>query len=184
MQETKLLEDQITGLKARIKALRTDKDLFIKAQGMSQEAENGCAEAEKKREEIALLKTSNAALITKKNAEVSKGLSGMIKKMKEVLPKGEPIITLEESGDVFIGWQRPRGTPVAYSGLSGGEMVMFNAALCHALKANIIISEFAELDDEHLPMAMDKFAKMDVQCLLSTCHKPKEVAKNWTVINL
>ena len=184
MQETKLHEDMITGLKQHIAALRRDKDAFIKAQGMSQEAEKMRAEAEKKREEITLLKTSHAALITKKNAEVAKGLSGMIAKMKEVLPEGEPILQVEETGDIFIGWQRPEGVPVAYSGLSGGERVGFDAALCYALKANIIISEFAELDDEHLPMAMDKFAKMDIQCLLSTCHPPKTVGKEWSVINL
>jgi hypothetical protein len=184
MQETKLLEDQITGLRAKIKALRTDKDAFIKAQGMAQEAERMRGDAEKKREEVTILKTANAALITKKNAEVAKGLSGMIGKMKEVLPEGEPVLMVEEEGNVFIGWQRPGGSPVAYSGLSGGERVAFDAALTYALKANIIISEFAELDDEHLPMAMDKFAKMDVQCLLSTCHPPKEVGKDWTVVNL
>jgi hypothetical protein len=184
MQETKLHEDLITGLKAKIKTLRADKDMFVKAQGIVQEAEKLSGEALKKREEIATMKAANAELITTKNAEVAKGLSGMIEKMKEVLPEGWPLINVGEDGSVFIGWQRPDGKQVAYSGLSGGEKVAYDAALCYALKANVIVSEFAELDDDHLPMAMEKFAAMDVQCLLSTCHGPEEVSADWMVVRL
>jgi hypothetical protein len=184
MQETKLLEDQIAGLKQKLVNLRNDKDVFIKAQGMVQEAEKLRAEAVKKREEVTLLKAAKDALVAKKNAVVGKSLSDMIIKMKEVLPEGNPVLTVNKDGDVFIGWEKEGKSPVSYSGLSGGEKCMFDAALCHALKANIIISEFAELDDEHLPMAMDKFAKMDLQVLLSTCHTPKAISKEWMVINL
>lgn len=185
MQETKLHEDMITGLKQHIAALRRDKDAFIKAQGMSQEAEKLRAEAEKKREEITLLKTSNAALITKKNAEVSKGLSGMIAKMKEVLPEGDPILAVEETGDIFIGWQRPEGVPVAYSGLSGGEKTLFDAALATALKANILVVELAEVDDMNCAKTLEHFnALSDIQILASSCHRPETLPKDWTVIEL
>ncbi|MFA5261528.1 MAG: hypothetical protein WC450_09895 [Candidatus Omnitrophota bacterium] len=185
MQETKLHEDLIIGLKAKIKALRADKELFIKAQGMSQEAENLRVEAEKKREEIARLKASNAALITKKNAEVSKGLSGMIAKMKEVLPAGEPIITVEETGDIFIGWQREGGNHVAYSGLSGGEKVLFDNALATALKANILIVELAEVDDINCTKALEHFNGLDnIQILASSCHSPEKLPKDWTAVQL
>jgi DNA repair exonuclease SbcCD ATPase subunit len=184
MQETKLHEDLITGLKANIKAMRTDKDLFVKAQGIVQQAEQLSGEALKKREEVATMKAANSELIITKNAEVAKGLSGMIGKMKEVLPEGEPIVSVEAEGNVFVGWKNPKGNTVAYSGLSGGEKVAFDNALAYALKANIIVSEFAELDDDHLPMAMKKFAGMDVQVLLSTCHPPKEIGKDWTTVRL
>ena len=184
MQETKLHEDLITGLKSHIKTLRSDKDLFVKAQGIVQQAEQLSGEALKKREEIATMKAANTELITTKNSEVAKGLSGMIEKMKEVLPEGEPIITVEAEGNVFVGWKNPKGNVVAYSGLSGGEKVAFDNALAYALKANIIVSEFAELDDDHLPMAMKKFAGMDVQVLLSTCHAPLTVSEEWMVVRL
>ena len=184
MQETKILEDQIAGLKAKILALRKDKESFIKAQGVATEAEKLRGEGEKLRAEVTLLKDSNAILITKKNSMVAASLSGMLAKMKEILPEGAPIITVQEEGDIFIGWQKEGKLPVSYSGLSGGERVMFDAALCHALKANIIISEFAELDEQRLPLALEKFKKMDVQVIVSSCHSPKEIPKEWSVIEL
>ncbi|MFA5261022.1 MAG: hypothetical protein WC450_07340 [Candidatus Omnitrophota bacterium] len=184
MQETKIHEDLITGLKERLKSLRADKDLFVKAQGIVQESEKLSGEALKKREEVATLKATNSELITAKNAEVAKGLSGMIGKMKEVLPEGEPIINVEDTGEVSICWIRADGAVVAYSGLSGGEKTIYDTALATALKANILVSEFAELDDDHLPMAMKKFAGMDVQVLLSTCHGPLTVSEEWMVVRL
>jgi hypothetical protein len=184
MEDTKLLEDQIVGMKQRLILLRRDKEAFIKAQGMAEEAEKLRAEALKKRDEVALLKTSNAALITKKNAAMAKSLSGMIAKLTKVLPNGKPIVDVKEDGDVFIGWQKEGKQPVSYSSLSGGERVIFDAAMAHALNANIIISEFAEIDDDQLVKALDRFGKMDVQVIGSTCHPPKTVGNPWEVITL
>ena len=185
MQETKLHEDRITGLQSKIKTLRADKEAFIKAQGIQQEAESLRGEAEKKREEITVLKATNAELITKKNAEVSKGLSSMIAKMKEVLPAGEPVLEVSEDGSVFIGWTRPVGSPVAYSGLSGGEKTLFDAALATALKANILVVELAEVDDMNCTKALDHFNKLEgIQILASSCHRPETLPKDWAVVEL
>ena len=184
MEDTKLIEDQISGLKERLILLRRDKEAFIKAQGMVEEAEKLKSEAEKKRKEVSLLKTGNAPLIAKKNAAMAKSLSGMIAKLTKVLPNGKPIVDVKEEGDVFIGWQKEGKQPVSYSSLSGGERVIFDAALAHALNANIIISEFAEIDDEQLVKALNRFGEMDVQFIGSTCHPPKEVPKPWEVITL
>jgi DNA repair exonuclease SbcCD ATPase subunit len=184
MEDTKLHEDQIAGLKTKIKQLRSDKDLFVKAQGMAQEAENLRGQAEKMREDIKILKDSNAALIAKKNSAVSKSLEGIVKKMREILPEGMPILTVSDEGDIFIGWQKEGKQPVSYSGLSGGEKVIFDATLVYALKANIIVSEFAELDDERLPLALEKFKDMDVQVICSSCHDIRNVPKEFQTILL
>lgn len=184
MQETKILEDQIAGMKTKLKQLRSDKDLFVEAQGNTKQAENLSAEAVKKREEASTLKTTNAELIAQKNAVMAKGLSGMVAKIKELLPEGEPIVEVKEEGEVFIGWKNAKGNIVAYSGLSGGEKISFDNALCHALKANIIVSEFAELDDSHLPAAMSKFTDPNIQVLLSTCHTPGVIPDDWKVVRL
>ena len=184
MQDTKINEDQIAGLKAKIKQLRADKELFVKAQGMAQEAENLRGQAEKKRTDVKLLKDSNAALIAKKNAAVSVSLEGIIAKMKEVLPEGVPVITVSDDGDVSIYWQFPNGRTVAYSGLSGGEMAVFNTALCVALKANIVVAEFAELDENRLPLVLQKLDALDIQLIASTCHDVKNVPKEFQVVVL
>jgi DNA repair exonuclease SbcCD ATPase subunit len=184
MQDTKINEDLIAGLKAKIKQLRADKDLFVKAQGMAQEAERLRGEAEKQRSDVKLLKDSNSSLISKKNEAVSKSLDGIVNKMKEVLTEGTPVITVSDGSNVFIGWEKEGKQPVSYSGLSGGEKVQYDAALCYALKANIIISEFAELDDERLPLALAKFKDMDVQVICSSCHDVRNVPKEFQVVVL
>ncbi|MCE5212645.1 MAG: hypothetical protein LLG40_13975 [Deltaproteobacteria bacterium] len=185
MQDTKLLEDNIKGLKAKLKTLRTNKEIFDRAQGMAAESENLRGQAEKMREDIRILKESNAALIAKKNSAVSKSLVGMMAQMKAVLPEGDPILSVSEDGDCFIGWKRNiSSAPVAYSGLSGGEKILYDAALCNALKANIIVSEFAELDDERLPLTLQKFAGLDVQVICSSCHDTNNVPEGFTVVRL
>lgn len=182
--DKKLLQDQITGLREKIKSLRNDKDLFIKVQGLQESEEKMRGEAKELREKTAFLKTSNKKLQEKKNGIVSSSIKSLANNITSLLPEGTAVIEVSESGDFFIGWQRNQETVVPYSGLSGGEKVTFDAALASALKANLIICEFAELDSKRLTIALEKIAKTDFQVVALSAHDPEKVPEGWEVVRL
>ena len=73
---------------------------------------------------------------------------------------------------------------IDYAGLSGGELVSFNAALCHALGANVLNMEAAELDSKNLTTILGKLARLDMQVIVSTCHDPMNIPEGWTVAKI
>jgi putative intracellular protease/amidase len=73
---------------------------------------------------------------------------------------------------------------VAYAGLSGGEKALFDPALAYALKANVLLQESAELDEERLLESLGKFNGAKVQVVVSTCHAPAVLPAEWKVIQL
>jgi seryl-tRNA synthetase len=104
MSDIKLLNDQITGLKEKLKGLRTQKSLFDKAKGMDEQIAKFHKEAEGLREEARKLKVLFEKLISKKNATILASLNTIMEKMNSVLPAGKAVIQVTEDGDCFIGW--------------------------------------------------------------------------------
>lgn len=184
MTDKKLVKDQIAGIKANIKALRGSRDAFIETKGMQEEEERLRAEAIKVREEATFLKNSNKKMQEKKNTIISSSVRPLADKISSLLPEGKAIVIVSEDGDFFIGWQKvPATYVIPYNALSGGEKVTFDAALAAALKASVVVCEFAELDTTRLTSILDK-SWGDIQTIVLSCHKPSKIPEGWEVINL
>ena len=177
------LQDLITGLEGKLKSLQADKEIFIRAQGMDIEAEKLRAEAQKISDEVAELKKQVEGMQMKKGAAIAPVLSLMAGQMNSFLPVGHTFIQLAD-GDFFIGWVNEAGQTVPYAGLSGGEKVMFDAALAKALGAKILCVEAAEADEANLQALLEKYEASDIeQIICSTCHGAKGTP-NWEVTEL
>jgi hypothetical protein len=183
MTDIKILNDQITGLKEKLKTLRSQKSLFDKAKGYDESIAKFQGEAEKMREEAKQLKSVFEKLMAKKNATIVASLDTIMARMNAVLPAGTAIIRVSEDGDCFIGWHNGK-VAIAYPGLSGGEKVAFDTALVYALGGNVLITEAAELDDNRLADALTKYGQTSLQCIVLSAHEPAKVPKGWEVYRL
>ena len=174
------LQDLITGLESKLKSLQADKEVFIRAQGMDIEAEKMRAEAQKINDEVADLKKQVSELQEKKATAIGPVVEGMSKAMNAFLPQGSAELKIKEDGTFSICWG-----DVPYPGLSGGEKVMFDAALAKALGATVLCIEAAETDDMNLQALLETYATSDIeQVIVSTCYGPKEVPKEWEATSL
>lgn len=180
--DIKLLEDQLSGITAKGKEWRKKEQKFLKAQGLDEEiakTEKDLIDLESK---LPSKKDQLAELIKKKNAAVAKSIKSMAEKMAEVLPEGMSVFEIAEDGSFNIGWDygdkyRP------YEGLSGGEKVQFDLALCHAMDAGLLIMEAAETDNTSLIETMAMLTNVPKQVMISTCH-PVDVPEGWAHIQL
>jgi len=160
------IQDLITGLEGKMKGLQADKEVFIRAQGMDIEAEKLRDEAQKINDEVADLKKQVSGLQEKKAAAIGPVVAGMSKAMNAFLPQGSAELKIEEDGTFSICWGE-----VPYPGLSGGEKVMFDAALAKALGATVLCVEAAETDEANLQALLKKYEASDIeQVIVSTCH--------------
>jgi hypothetical protein len=182
MSDIKLLNDQITGLKEKLKGLRTQKALFDKAKGIDEQIAKMQKDGESNREEARKTKAVFEKLMAKKNATVYEALETIMAKMNSVLPAGKTILEAH-NGDCFIGWHNGN-THISYPGLSGGEKVAFDTALVYALGGNILITEAAELDDDRLTSTLAKYSLTDLQCIVLSAHEPASVPEGWEVVRL
>ena len=179
------LQDLITGLESRLKSLQADKEVFIRAQGMDIEAEKLRDEAQKINDEVADLKKQVSGLQEKKSKAISPVLLGMGRAMNAFLPIGSAILGILDDGSFFIGWVNAAGQTVPYAGLSGGEKVMFDAALAKALGATVLAVEAAETDEVNLQVLLEKYEASDIeQVIVSTCYGPKAITEEWEVTSL
>jgi hypothetical protein len=187
MIETTLMQDRISGLTAKLTELRTASDLFKKAQGLHEEAEKAGKEAGEAEARLQTSKTKLAELRAQKHQALQSTVEALSKKMSEVLPEGEAAIKIGEDGDVWIGWKRPDGRRVPWAGLSGGERIIFDAALSCALlgdKGGVLVLEAAEADPIRLQKMLTALARntpASVQVILNTWSAPANVPEAWRV---
>lgn len=170
-----ILQQEISGRESAIDALGKQRDLFIRAQGLDSSLET----AKKQLSEMELLVASSKArlaqLQAKKNESLERSLGAIEKAITGFLPRGSAVVRLDpEKGSLFIGWLDPlTKIRIPHASLSGGEKVTFDFALAHALGANVVIGEFAEVDDVRLGEAMSLIAKNlrpDAQAVVLSCH--------------
>jgi hypothetical protein len=183
--ETQLLENQITGLEAKLKDLRAISDLHHKAKGLDEQAEKARKESSDKTVDLQAAKEEFAELRGKKAESLKETCTALSAKMSEVLPEGRAIFEIED-GAVWIGWEKPGGVKVPYMGLSGGQRVTFDGALCHALMGDghkIIILEASELDPIHLQQTLNKLIGFsdDSQIIVNTWSAPSRAPEGWKV---
>jgi len=181
-----LLENQINGLEARIKELRANKDIFTRAQGMDIEAAKLNSAVKEDEKAIAERKKFVKDKQHEKAVLLSPVIAGLSGTMAKFIPIGVPKIELPDDGKLFIGWiKEPGADAIPFPALSGGEQVMMKTALAKALGATIIAVEAAEVDDQALDKVLDAYLNSGVeQIIVSTCHPPATISKEWEVYQL
>lgn len=183
-----LMQQEMEGRIKSAVELTATRDLFVRAQGLDQSIEKTKAALAADQAAHEKAKEKLADLQARKYASLGKTLERISGAMTRLLPQGSAIISYDDEGaTLFIGWQHPNGTRIAHSGLSGGERVAFDTALAHALGANILVGEFAELDDSRLYEALERFAasvRPDAQAIVLSCHTPSSVPPGWKVVSL
>lgn len=183
-----LIESRIAGLRASLQELRGQKELFDKARGIDEESARVRAEVQEKEDALSRVKSEIASCKAEKTEAVKPTLEALSKQMSLLLPLGEAIFEIGDSG-LFIGWRRPDGTRVPYGGLSGGQRVPFDQALSYALLgpgSKTIIMEAAEVDETNLQALLWHLLATpeDTQILLSTYLRPSEIPTEWTVVEV
>ena len=190
MSDAAILEQQVTGLETRLKALRGELGLFNQAKGLSEAAEDAKTKAAKARKDLTEAKDALEVLTGQKARAVAKTCEALAETMGQILPEGEAVMRIEDDGAVTLAWKRPDGREIPHAGLSGGQRVLFDAALANALlgsaKHRVLILEAAELDEEHLTLALEHMAATNpgTQLLINTCHSPAEVPEGWDVVRV
>jgi hypothetical protein len=186
--DIQILEAQITGLDARIEVLKAQKDIFVKASGLEEAAEQARADREAAERDIAKVKKDLADLQAKKSDSLKKTTEALSSKMSEVLPAGKGIFEIGDDG-LSIGWEKPNGRRVPWAGLSGSERNCFDQALSYALLGNgdkIILMELAESDLQHLEILLEHLEKnthQDTQIIACTWLEPTK-ANGWSVVRV
>lgn len=171
--DIEMLEQHLAALEQKEITLREQEGRFIKMQGIEERIEAARMDAGTIETEISGMKEELAELKAKKGMIVSSSLKPMIDVLNESLTEGEADISV--NGNVLVGWKRG-GVTVPYNGLSGGEKVIFNGALCHALRADIIFYESAEADSEAIEALLKRLDKIDgPQVIVNTCHMPEQL---------
>lgn len=152
METLNLLAQQREATAARLSELRREETALNRAAGLDDEINKTRKRIEDGGDIVAKYKTDLDAILAEKRGIVKKASAALAGKMGQFLPMGRAVFDIEDSGGVFLGWEFEPGKTVAAAGLSGGQAVMFAAALAHALlsdaKAPVIVVEAAEVGPE------------------------------------
>jgi len=184
--DTKLIQDQITGLTEKLKQLRDDEELFIKAQGLETQEVKLRREVAKKEKDLEQKKADLKTLNILKAQAVNNSCRAMSDKVGKALPYGTASFEISD-GKVFIGWDN-----APYDSLYGSQKRIFDGALAGSLGADILIYEFAELDEARMDATLKSLSDLDAQVVCCAWVPPVdeygdinyEVPDNWTVVSL
>lgn len=188
--DTAILEQQVQGLEARLKALRGELALYNQAKGLEEVIEAQRGKAANARKGLAEAKAALEALKSQKAKAMAKTCEALAGVMGQILPEGQAVMRIEDDGAVTLAWERPDGRTIPHAGLSGGQRVLFDAALAHALlgdaKHRVLILEAAELDEARLALALEHVATTNpgTQLIVNSCHRPASVPEGWDVVEV
>ncbi len=187
--DTDIMDAQIKGLDERLRTLRGELALFQKAKGMDETAETQRVNAESAAKAGREAKEALEELRKKKDRAVAGSCAKLAETMSAILPDGKAVLRIEEDGGVTLAWER-EGRVTPHAGLSGGEKVLFEAALAHALLGQaphrLLILEAAELDQARLAGALGHIAATNpgAALIVNTCHVPAVVPEGWDVVEM
>ncbi|MBW1813056.1 MAG: hypothetical protein JRJ39_05100 [Deltaproteobacteria bacterium] len=188
--DIKIIEDQIEGLIKKGKGLREQQRLFDKRSGIVELIEKNKLDMVNLETDLATKKEDLSELKAQKADAVRDTLISMQDKITELLPEGDGIVHLKDDGSFIIGWMLPNKPLVPYEGLSGGQKVVFGQALGNALLGNakekFLIYEGGEVDEKNLIALLKQVGerKDDTQIIINTWCKPKDIPKEWHLIEL
>lgn len=194
MTQTPELEQQLVGLNNHRCQLEHDEKVFIKVQGLNEQAEKARAEVGGLEDDNTAAKEELSELEYKRVQLIKKPLMAMQETMKEVMPEGkEAIIEITEDNEVRFGILSTGTGEVVFSphaGLSGSEQIMFDQALAFALMKSsdrvILCYEAAEIDDGGLGELIKTLSLNDkAQIIVNSCHPlPGKLTKKWNTVQL
>lgn len=182
--DTQLLRDQVDGLKAAIKALRKEEDALLRAAGLDEAAEKADQEALALGKTAAERKAALDVLKARRTEAVAVTARALAASMGDILPEGEAVFTVDDSG-LFLGWKKADGRTRPHAGLSGGERVIFDAALSYALlgqaEHRALILEAAEVDPRALENLLGTITgnAPGAQIIVLTCHPMEKQEQSW-----
>lgn len=184
--DTKLIQDQITGLVEKLDQLREDEKVFIKAQGIETAEAKLRGEVWKKKKDLEQKTADLKALRIVKAEAVNESCRAMSDKVGRALPHGTALFQISDN-KVFIGWDN-----APYDSLYGSQKRIFDGALAGSLGADILIYEFAELDVERMDATLKSLSEIDEQVICCAWVPPTggrgdvnyDVPDSWTIVNL
>uniref|UniRef100_I2Q067 Uncharacterized protein n=1 Tax=Desulfovibrio sp. U5L TaxID=596152 RepID=I2Q067_9BACT len=188
--DTAILESQVQGLTSRLVTLRGELALYNQAKGLDEAAEAERTKADEARKALTEAKKTLEGLKEEKARAVAKTCAALAGAMGQILPEGEAIMRIEDDGSVTLAWKRPDGRTIPHAGLSGGQRVLFDAALAHALLSNathrVLILEAAELDPARLTLALEHIVATNpgAQILVNSCHEPSTIPSGWESVRM
>lgn len=151
MNTIEMLQQQESGLKEKLITLRQKQAILNRAAGIEESAVKAKLAADELEEKAKELRETLKNLKIEKAQALESSIDAVKTRLEMFLPYGNAIVTIDETGAISFGWSINE-IPVPYSGLSGGQRVMFDAALSYALLANakqpVVVLEAAELGSE------------------------------------
>lgn len=186
--ESSLLQDQARGLRARLSDLRGLEKTHIKAATLAEQIEKARTDIDALNAKLEKAKEKRQELKDKKRDALRASCGALANAITALLPAGEAVVELDEH--LFIGWRKSNGRLAPYAGLSGGERVLFDAALCNAMlgdSANkILVMECGEVDQANLKAVLERVAKdhPGAQLLVNTWADVEEAPEGWEVKRL
>lgn len=185
--DLKTLRDNEAGILQAISGLRQDERTFIKANTLSEQIEKARRDLDKLEGGQEDLKKSKRE-IKREKAEAMKSVCDPLgEAISALIPFGRAVVKMDEN--FFIGWEHD-GRTTPYNGLSGGEKVFFDGALCNAFLAGdgerILVLEAAELDQANLARVLSAISEIhpDAQIIVNAWHEPDDVPEEWKEIRL
>lgn len=185
-----IMEQRVSGMRARLETLRVEERLFQRAAGLRTQQEKDHASVLEMTASLEAEKKTLEDLHAQKAQAMQATATAIARKMEQMLPYGRAVFSVDDDGDVMLGWEIPGHGLVSYGGLSGGQRVLFDGALAHALlrqdrKNPIILVEGAELGQE-IDLLLDSVSRANVgtQIIACTCHELDSVSEGWTAVQV
>jgi seryl-tRNA synthetase len=174
MNTIEMLEQRKAGLQQQLETMRENERVLNRAAGIDEsaaKAKQAAGEAEKQATE---LRKSLKDLKLKKAQAMDSSITDIEAALDMFLPHGNAAVSIDdETGKLSFAWNMERAA-VPYSGLSGGQRVMFDAAMAHMLLCDaqnqVVVVEAAELGTELGSMlSAIQEANSGAQVIVNTC---------------
>ena len=174
----------LDGMNARRAELEAKSEPLAEIAMVQREIESARMEAEKALADEEAAKPAIEAALQAQQAVVEQAATQLAKRSKELLPYGA-LCLMDDGKDLVIAWEKTPATKIQRVSLSGGEKVIFDAALAHALcPTALTVLEAAEVDDTSLMELCSHLEKAEHQVIVCTCHTPATIPEGWTQLDM
>lgn len=178
MTDTDIDKKLLEGLRENMNDMRDQERRLYKAKGLREHIAKINVDLGDKRKREDEIKKEHESLIGKKNDAVAKMAGQMTGAMADILASvGKPVLEITDAGGLFLGVEKEDGKRVHGQALSGGERVIFDAALSFAMTAGgesfpVIIVEAAEADADRLAALINTLTNLnpDAQFIVNSWH--------------
>ena len=187
MDTLRIMEQRAAGLRDKLAALRNEERALQRASGLEEQRQRDKAESLDLETRLTTEKNRLRELAREKAAAMQATATAIAEKMGRMLPYGRAGFSFTDDGSALLGWELPEHGFVAHAGLSGGQKVLFDAALSYALTPQdrenaVILIEGAELGQE-IALLLNSVAdaNLEAQILACTCHEIAVAPAGWSL---